>query len=81
MGNGLGDGSEGGVLGHADVFALGGFRMPGALTACCAPVEWQRSMFGTEILRRFTVIFDYARSRIILEPNEHLGDPFPDNGA
>jgi Aspartyl protease len=79
MGNGLGEGSDDGVVGHADFFALGGVRMPGALTACCAPVEWQKNMFGTEVLRRFTVIFDYARRRIILEPNEHVRDPFPDN--
>src|SRR5262249_13165369 len=29
-----------------------------------------------EILSRFKVIFDYWRSRIILEPNGHLDEPF-----
>src|SRR5579884_238642 len=33
-------------------------------------------LIGTEILRRFYVIFDYARSRLILEPNRHLHDAF-----
>ena len=31
---------------------------------------------GGEILRRFVVTFDYARKRMILEPNAKLGDPF-----
>ena len=36
---------------------------------------------GGEIFRRFTVIFDYARQRMILEPNRHLRDPFPYDGS
>ena len=31
---------------------------------------------GGELLRRFKVIFDFARSRLILEPNEHLRQPY-----
>jgi hypothetical protein len=31
---------------------------------------------GGDILRRFTVIFDYPRKRMILEPNPRFGDPF-----
>jgi len=31
---------------------------------------------GAGILRRFTLILDYAAKRIIFEPNETLGDPF-----
>ena len=34
------------------------------------------ALVGGEILRRFTVIFDFAHSRMILEPNEHLKDAF-----
>ncbi len=30
---------------------------------------------GGEILRRFTVTFDYPRKRVILEPNTHLAEP------
>ena len=33
-------------------------------------------LIGTEILRRFHVVFDYARSRLILEPNRHFRDDF-----
>ncbi len=31
---------------------------------------------GAGLLRRFTVIYDYARKRLILEPNDRLGTPF-----
>jgi Aspartyl protease/PDZ domain len=34
------------------------------------------ALIGGEILRRFTVIFDYAHSYMILEPNQHLKDAF-----
>ncbi len=30
---------------------------------------------GAQTLRRFTVIFDYPHREMILEPNEHFGDP------
>ncbi|MEK6335161.1 MAG: aspartyl protease family protein [Acidobacteriota bacterium] len=31
---------------------------------------------GNEILRRFKVTIDYSRQRMMLEPNNHLSDPF-----
>jgi predicted metalloprotease with PDZ domain len=31
---------------------------------------------GGGILRRFKVIFDYSRSRLILEPNKNFADPY-----
>jgi hypothetical protein len=34
------------------------------------------ALVGGEILRRFTVIFDYAHGHMILEPNQHLDDAF-----
>lgn len=34
------------------------------------------ALVGGEILRRFTVIFDFAHARMILEPNQHLKDAF-----
>jgi len=33
-------------------------------------------VIGGELLRRFKVIFDYGRKRMILEPNTHFADPF-----
>ena len=32
-------------------------------------------IIGAQMLRRFTVIFDYAHREMILEPNEHFADP------
>jgi Aspartyl protease/PDZ domain len=32
-------------------------------------------LIGSEILRRFKVVFDYPRSRLILEPNAHYAEP------
>jgi membrane-associated protease RseP (regulator of RpoE activity) len=34
---------------------------------------------GNALLRRFTVIFDYSRQRVIFEPNSSFGDPFKGN--
>lgn len=33
-------------------------------------------VIGGEIFRRFKVIIDYSRQRMILEPNKHLNDPY-----
>ena len=33
-------------------------------------------LIGGEILRRFTVVFDYVHKRMILEPNEYLTEPY-----
>ena len=32
-------------------------------------------LIGSEILRRFRVVFDYAHGRLILEPNAHYAEP------
>jgi hypothetical protein len=34
-------------------------------------------VIGGEIFRRFKVIIDYSRQRMILEPNKDLNDPYP----
>lgn len=34
-------------------------------------------ILGSEVLRRFRMIFDYRRERMILEPNAYFGKPFP----
>jgi hypothetical protein len=31
-------------------------------------------VIGAQMLRRFTVIFDYPHHQMILEPNEHISD-------
>ena len=37
-------------------------------------------LIGGEVLRRFRIFFDYARSRMTLEPNPHLHDRFRSSG-
>ncbi len=34
------------------------------------------ALVGGEVLRRFRVILDYSRDRIVLEPGAHLSDPY-----
>jgi predicted aspartyl protease len=36
-------------------------------------------VIGTEIFRRFKLILDYTRRRIIFEPNAHLADPYEED--
>jgi hypothetical protein len=38
-------------------------------------VPYSTGTIGAQMLRRFTVIFDYPHGQMILEPNEHFGDP------
>jgi predicted aspartyl protease len=40
------------------------------------PVGRGAGIIGTEVLRRFTVIFNYAQHQLILEPNEAFEEPF-----
>ena len=35
------------------------------------------ALIGSEVLRRFRTYYDYKRQRMILEPNRHLNDRFP----
>jgi hypothetical protein len=76
---GVGLGRPGqGIVGRALYLQLGSFRLDGPIDACCSSNPDHSRMIGTEVLRRFTVILDYARNRIILEPNAHFKEPFPD---
>ena len=77
-GVGLGEGTADGVIGHAEYFQLGPYRLAGALTACCAPNPDLNHMIGGEVLSRFTIVLDYPRRRIILERGARFAEPFPD---
>ncbi len=81
--SGLGVGGESrAVLGRIESLKLGSFLMTEPIAAfsldekgfgASADVD---AVLGASVLRRFTVIFDYARSRMILEPNHRLHEPF-----
>lgn len=44
-------------------------------------VKDRKGSIGSEILRRFTIILDYADSKIYLKSNKHIGDPFLIDGS
>ena len=75
-GVGLGQAGEG-VLGRALYLQLGPYRLDGPISSCCSGNPDDMHKIGTEVLRRFTLILDYTRDRMILEPNSHFKESFP----
>lgn len=74
-GIGLGTPIEGAVA-RAESFRIGSFVLKGPLVSCCGATEETSRMIGSEILRRFTVTFDYPSSRLYLRPNAAFKEPF-----
>jgi Aspartyl protease len=74
-GVGLGTPVEGAVA-AATSFRIGTFTLMGPTVACCGATDAMSRMIGTEILRRFTVTFDYPSSRLFLRPNRTLHASF-----
>jgi hypothetical protein len=68
-------------LGRVQAVRLGGFLVSMPLTQFSQNTSGifaapnLAGTIGAQTLRRFTVIFDYAHREMILEPNEHFGDP------
>ena len=62
-------------------FQLGRYVIPSPIVALSLDSEGSLASdandgpLGNEILRRFRVVIDYSRRRMILEPNSHLADP------
>jgi len=51
-----------------------------AITSSEAPDDITRNgLLGVKVLKRFNVVFDYAKARVILEPNSDFSDPFTYN--
>jgi hypothetical protein len=69
-------------VGRVERLELGGFALERPVTTFRTPGPGQISApgsagnIGGAILSRFTVILDYSRKRMILEPNARLRDPF-----
>ena len=74
-GVGLGTPVEGAVA-EATSFRMGSFTMKDPTVACCGATDATSRMIGTDVLRRFTVTFDYPASRLFLKPNRSLHAPF-----
>jgi hypothetical protein len=68
--------------GRVTALEIAGLRLDGPITVMRTTTQGSVSAAGTvgniggDILRRFTVIFDYPHKRMILEPNPRFGDPF-----
>ncbi len=75
-GVGLGTPIEGAIA-TATSFRIGSFTLKGPMiVACCGATDATSRIIGTEVLRRFTVTFDYPSSRLFLQPNRALHQPF-----
>jgi C-terminal processing protease CtpA/Prc len=75
--SGVGQGKEfRSVAGRWDEVRLGGIVLPGVPGGAGGV-----PLLGGEILRRFTVTFDFSRRRLLLEPNRHFGDGFPHDAS
>jgi hypothetical protein len=73
------------ILGRVTELDLGDLRIRNATVTFAQDEEGTLArrdfdgIIGGEILRRFTVIFDRPRRRLILEPNVHLLEPYEHN--
>lgn len=73
-------GRRGASIGRINEIRLGSFKIKNPVVSL-APVrpdsdDLGDGEIGAELLRRFKVIVDYSRQRIILEPNAQFAEPF-----
>jgi hypothetical protein len=80
--HGVGGGESNDVVGRIESISLGPYKLRQPLVALSRDTTGSLTMedlginVGGNILRRFTLIIDYPRRRVILEPNSHFADPF-----
>jgi len=72
-GVGLGEPVQGATA-RATSFRLGSYTLDGPIVSCCGATDATSKIIGSEVLRRFTVTFDYPSSRIFIAPNSHFAD-------
>ncbi|HVG35179.1 MAG TPA: aspartyl protease family protein [Pyrinomonadaceae bacterium] len=81
----LGIGANGEVRGHrgrVKSFQLGGYTLKDVPTtfpdasAGTAGIGGRQGNLGDAALKRFKIIYDYSRKRMIVEPNKFLNEPF-----
>ena len=81
-GGGVGGPAES-AIGRVAALSIGGLELSAPIThmygdaagVFSANPNWIGNI-GGDVLRRFTVYFDYERKRMILEPNQRFGEPF-----
>jgi Aspartyl protease len=69
-----------GATARATSFRLGRYTVAAPIVTCCGASEATSRLIGNEVLRRFTITFDYPSSRIFITPNSYFGKPFSLNG-
>jgi hypothetical protein len=78
-GVGLGVPVQGATV-RATSFRLGRYTLAAPIVSCCGASEATSRLIGSEVLRRFTITFDYPSSRIFITPNAYFGKPFSVDG-
>ena len=72
-GVGIGSPVEGATA-RAESIRLGRYTLENPIVGCCGATDATSKLIGSEVLRRFTVTFDYPASRIFIAPNSFFGD-------
>jgi hypothetical protein len=65
-----------GATARATSFRLGRYTLDAPNVSCCGASDATSRIIGNEVLRRFTVTFDYPSSRIFITPNSYFGETF-----
>jgi hypothetical protein len=74
--SGVGLGSQvQGATAQATALRLGRYSIMAPTVSCCGASDATSKLIGNEVLRRFTVTFDYPSSRIFLTPNSYFEKP------
>jgi Aspartyl protease len=64
-----------GATAQATSFRLGRYSIIAPTVSCCGASDATSRLIGNEVLRRFTVTFDYYSSRIFITPNSYFAKP------
>ncbi len=64
-----------GATAQAISFRLGRYSITAPTVSCCGATDATSKLIGNEVLRRFTVTFDYPSSRIFITPNSYFEKP------
>jgi hypothetical protein len=66
-----------GATARGTSFRLGRYTLTAPVVSCCGASDATSRLIGNEVLRRFTVTFDYPSSLIFITPNSYFARPFP----
>lgn len=80
LGRGI-QGKRGGRIGRMRGLRVGGFMLRNPVTTFpFSPIRGlsadRQGLLGNDALKRFNIVFDYRRKRMILEPSSYFKDPF-----